>query len=181
MLRSTHECCRSLNPNSKVGSRRSSRITGLEARLTQMPEEQNGAGPGVGAQRAAGLSKLLTSSSAHRGSAALPCGKPPAFRPVPEPPPSSAQAGRPSLPACAEEVFQDTRPTERRSLSANQAAEPQAVAHPIEGNLDKPGASSGPTNSGVGGWKRTAGRKRMLQLPSGLWLMQPNPLPGLSS
>jgi hypothetical protein len=105
-----------------------------------MPEEQNGAGPGVGAQRAAGLSKLLTSSSAHRGSAALPCGKPPAFRPVPEPLSSSAQAGRLSLPACAEEVFQDTRSTERRSLSAHQAAEPQAVADPIEGNLDKPAA-----------------------------------------
>ena len=149
MLRTTHESCRSLNPNSKVGSRRSSatQIIGLEARLTQTPEEQNGAGPGVGAQRAAGLSKLLTSSSAHRGSAALPCGKPPAFRPVPEPLSSSAQAGRLSIPACAEEVFQDTRPTERRSLSASRVrgtAEPQAVADPIEGDLDKPPARCAP-------------------------------------
>ena len=92
-----------------------------------------------------GLSKLQTSSSAQRGSAALPCGKPPAFRPVREPPSSSAQAGRLSLPACAEEVFQDTRLTERRSLSAHQAAEPQAVADPIEGNLDKPGPRACPS------------------------------------
>ena len=36
-----------------------------------------------------------------------------------------APAGRLSLPACAEEVLQDARPSERRSLSASQAAEPQ--------------------------------------------------------
>jgi hypothetical protein len=97
------------------------------------------AGPGLAPR----LSKLQTSSSAQRGSAALPCGKPPAFQLVPEPPSSSAQAGRLCRPACAEEVFQDTRPTERRSLSARQAAEPQAVADPIEVNLDKPGARPG--------------------------------------
>jgi hypothetical protein len=148
MLRTTHECGASLNPNSKVDSRRPSRITGLEGRLTQIPEEQNGAGPGVGAQRAAGLSKLLTPSSAHRGSVRQPTEKPPAFRPAPEPLSSSAQAGRLSLPACAEEVFQDTRPTERRSLSASRVrgtAEPQAVADATEGNSDKPAARCAPT------------------------------------
>ena len=36
-----------------------------------------------------------------------------------------AQAGRLSLPACGEEVLQGARPSERRSLSASQAAEPQ--------------------------------------------------------
>jgi hypothetical protein len=38
-----------------------------------------------------------------------------------------AQAERPSLPACADEVLQDARPSERRSLSASQAAEPQSA------------------------------------------------------
>ena len=43
------------------------------------------------------------------------------------PPSNSAQAGRLSLPACAEEVVRDVRPSERRSLSASHAAEPQFV------------------------------------------------------
>jgi coenzyme F420-reducing hydrogenase delta subunit/ferredoxin len=73
------------------------------------------------------LSKLEAPSIAQRGSAAPMCGKPPAFRAAPDPLSSSAQAGRLSLPACAEEVLQDTRPTERQSLSASQAAEPQVV------------------------------------------------------
>jgi hypothetical protein len=46
-----------------------------------------------------------------------------------------ASAGRLSLPACAEEVLQDARPSERRSLSASQAAEPQVIVHQIEHNL----------------------------------------------
>jgi RND family efflux transporter MFP subunit len=43
---------------------------------------------------------------------------------MPDPSLSSAQAGRLSLPACAEEVVQDAGPSERRSLSAHQPAEP---------------------------------------------------------
>ena len=87
-------------------------------------------------------SKLETQSSAQPGSAALLCGKPPAIRPVPDPSSSSAQAGRLSLPACAEEVLQGARPSERRSLSARQAAEPQVIADRIERNLDKPDFTS---------------------------------------
>jgi len=60
------------------------------------------------------LTKLETQSSAKCGSAAPSCGRPSAFRPVPRPPSSSAQAGRLSLPACAEGIAQDARPTERR-------------------------------------------------------------------
>jgi hypothetical protein len=41
-----------------------------------------------------------------------------------------------------EEVVRDTRATERRSLSAQQAAEPQVVARRIERNLDKPDFTS---------------------------------------
>ena len=52
---------------------------------------------------------------------------------------SSAQAGRLSLPACAEEVLQEARPSERQSLSAYQAAEPLVIIDTIERNLDKPG------------------------------------------
>ena len=57
---------------------------------------------------------------------------------------SSAQAGRLSLPACAEEVLHDARPSERRSLSASQAAEPQVIVDRTARNLDKPGACPGP-------------------------------------
>ena len=53
---------------------------------------------------------------------------------------SSAQAGRLSLPACAEEVVQARRPSERPSLSANQAAEPQLVANGNERDLGKAGS-----------------------------------------
>jgi len=74
---------------------------------------------------AAGVSRLASHASAQGGSAAPTCGKPPAFRPMITPSISSAQAGRLSLPACAEEVLQDARPSERRSLSASQAAGPQ--------------------------------------------------------
>ena len=41
---------------------------------------------------------------------------------------SSAQAGRLSLPACAEEVLQQARSPGRRSLPTSQAAEPQVAA-----------------------------------------------------
>jgi hypothetical protein len=53
---------------------------------------------------------------------------------------SSAPAERLSLPAGAEEVGQDTRATERRSLSAQRAAEPQVAARRSERDLDKHGA-----------------------------------------
>jgi hypothetical protein len=88
-----------------------------------------------------GLSKLAAHVIAQRGSAAPTCGKPPAFRPMPQPCSSSTQAGRLSLPACAEEITQNARPSERRSLSASQAAEPQVSVHQIERNLDKGGAA----------------------------------------
>jgi len=90
---------------------------------------------------AAGVSKLASHTSAQGGSAAPTCGKPLAFRPIPDPSSISAQAGRLSLPACAEEVLQDARPSERRSLSASRAAEPQVIIHQIERNSDKGGAA----------------------------------------
>ena len=55
------------------------------------------------------------------------CGRPLAFRPMPQPRSSSEQAGRLGLPACSEEVLQDARPAGRRSLPARQGAEPQVV------------------------------------------------------
>jgi coenzyme F420-reducing hydrogenase delta subunit/ferredoxin len=73
------------------------------------------------------VTKLETPSSAQRGSVRQPTGKPPAFRPAPGPSSSSAQAGRLSLPACAEEIVEGMGPAERRSLSASRAAEPQVV------------------------------------------------------
>ena len=83
-------------------------------------------------------SKLASHAGPQSGSAALPCGKPAAFRPMPTRLSSSAQAGRLSLPACAEEVVQGAGTSERRSLSANQAAEPQVVVDTSEANLAKP-------------------------------------------
>jgi hypothetical protein len=71
-----------------------------------------------------GLPKLAAHVIAQRGSVRQPTEKPPAFRPMSQPCSSSAQAGRLSLPACAEEVTQNACPSERRSLSASQAAEP---------------------------------------------------------
>jgi transcription-repair coupling factor len=97
-----------------------------------------------GAEQSLGLSKLATHASPPSGSAAPPCGKPPAFRPMLAPSPSSAQAGRPSLPACAEEVLQDPRRAERQSLSAHQAAEPQVIIEETERNLDEPQQSPPP-------------------------------------
>jgi hypothetical protein len=92
---------------------------------------------------APGLAELGSHAGLRSGSAAPPCGKPPAFRPMPAPLSFSAQAGRLSLPACAEEVVQGADPSERRSLSANQAAEPQVLVDPSERILDKPGACPG--------------------------------------
>ena len=80
--------------------------------------------------------------NARSGSAALPCGKPPAFRATPHAPVFSSQAGRLSLPACAVETFPSGRPPERRSLSAQQAAEPQVVANQNQPNSVKGGHSS---------------------------------------
>jgi hypothetical protein len=111
-----------------------------------MPEFDCRATPwgGLGGARTTAV-QATSSRQAQRGSAAPTCGKPPAFQPVPEPTPSSARAGRPSLPACAEEVLQEPRPSERRSLSASQAAEPQVVIDSVERNLDRPGTNPGPT------------------------------------
>jgi N-methylhydantoinase A/oxoprolinase/acetone carboxylase beta subunit len=80
------------------------------------------------------LSKLPEDASAHSGSAASACGKPPAFRAVPHPPFSTAQAGRLSLPACAVGFFHGGRLSERRSLSAHRAAEPQFTGARSERN-----------------------------------------------
>ena len=96
------------------------------------------------------LSKLAAHVGAQSGSAAPTCGKPPAFPPMPHPSSSSVQAGKLSLPACTEEVDHDARPSERRSLSARQAAEPLVVADKMERNFDEAGASPGPTNVSVG-------------------------------
>jgi len=74
-----------------------------------------------------GLSKLAAHASAHSGSAAPTCGKALPFRPVPALSFSSAPAGRLSLPAGAEGVTQNACPSERQSLSASQAAEPQSA------------------------------------------------------
>ena len=82
--------------------------------------------PGEGAVREAGPSESTAHASAERGSAAPLCGKPPAFRLMPKPSFSSAQAGRLSLAACAEDVLEATRRAERRSHSAKQAAEPRS-------------------------------------------------------
>jgi hypothetical protein len=75
--------------------------------------------PNVGPGLAPQSYKLAIHASSECGSAALLCGKPLAFRPVPEPSSSSAQAGRLSLPACAEEVLQYRCPTERRRSCEN--------------------------------------------------------------
>jgi len=87
------------------------------------------------------LSRLTARPGPQRGSAALSCGKPPAFRPMLPHSLPSAQAGRLSLPACAEGVIQRGRPSERRSLSADQAAEPQVIVDRFERNLNAPGAT----------------------------------------
>jgi alanyl-tRNA synthetase len=57
-----------------------------------------------------------------------------------DPSSSSAPAGRLSLPAGAEEVAQEARPAERQSLSASQAAQPQAVPGIIEHDSKMPGS-----------------------------------------
>jgi hypothetical protein len=57
---------RGLNPNSKIGSLRSSRTTRFDARSTEIPEKQNGAGRGVGASAAADAVPL---QNAHRNHA----------------------------------------------------------------------------------------------------------------
>ena len=59
----------------------------------------------VGARYEAGLCKLTAPATAQRGSAAPTCGEASPFRPTPHPSSSSAQAGRLSLPACAEDVL----------------------------------------------------------------------------
>jgi hypothetical protein len=64
-----------------------------------------------------------------RKASGFPAGADPSF--------PSAQAGRLSLPACAEEVVRVGRPLERQSLSTSQAAEPQVVANANERILDK--------------------------------------------
>ena len=95
---------------------------------------------------AAGVSNLASHTSAQGGSAAPTCGKPPAFRPMPQPCSSSAQAGRLSLPACVEEITQNARPSERQSLSASQAAEPQVI-------VESSGDFTSPCRGGAAGLK----------------------------
>ena len=80
-----------------------------------------------------------TTASAERSSAARSCGKPPAFRAEPSPWSLSARAGRLSLPARAERPSPEARLAERQSLSAHQAAEPQAVQGRKERDLDNTG------------------------------------------
>ena len=83
------------------------------------------------------LSKLTTHPGAESGSDAVTCGKPPAFRPNPDPSTSFPPAERLSLSAGGEEILQSARPTERQSLSAKQAAEPQDAADGIERNAEE--------------------------------------------
>jgi len=52
--------------------------------------------------------------------------------------PPSAQAGRLSLPAWAEDGLVDAWRSERRSLSASQSAEPQAPINKDKCSFDKP-------------------------------------------
>jgi hypothetical protein len=87
---------------------------------------------------ASGLSNLVPQPRPLSGSAAPTCGKPPAFRQVLASSRSSALAGRLSLPASAEEAIQGGPPWERRSLSANQAAEPQVLIGRTDRNSDQP-------------------------------------------
>jgi ribonuclease R len=82
------------------------------------------------------------SAGAERGSAAPLSGKPPAFRVVPCAAASSPRAGRLSLPARGEELFQYGRPAERRSLSAQHAAKPQVDVDQAGRDLEKLGASA---------------------------------------
>jgi len=94
-----------------------------------------------------------------RGSAAPPCGKPPAFRPeLDSSSSSSAQAGRLSLPACAEEDFRVAGHSDRQSLSASQAAELQGAVAQTQSNC----RDSSPTKSR--GLRMTEGLSPALQL-----------------
>jgi alanyl-tRNA synthetase len=58
---------------------------------------------------------------------------------------SSAPAGRLSLPAGAEETLQEAGLAERQSLSANQAAQPQAILGAADRNSDRGGSRTAPT------------------------------------
>jgi uncharacterized protein (TIGR00297 family) len=89
------------------------------------------------------LPKSANHVGTQSGSAAPTCGKPPASRSMPHPMSTSAQAGRLSLPACAEVVDHGARPPERQSLSASQAAEPQVVD-----KTERDLRDHGPTSSG---------------------------------
>jgi alanyl-tRNA synthetase len=62
-----------------------------------------------------------------------------------DPSSSCAPAGRLSLPAGAGEVSQEARLAERQSLSANQAAQPQAILSAADRNLGKTGSRTAPT------------------------------------
>ena len=111
-------------------------------------------GPGLTPARptqgwASGLSNLVPQPGPLGGSAALSCGKPPAFRQVPASSPFSAQAGRLSLPACAEEIIQGARTSERRSLSASQTAEPSVLIESTDRNSDEPGPAAADLKAGT--------------------------------
>ena len=63
------------------------------------------------------------------------------------PPFEAAWAGASAKAVQTSEPFEGLRPG-RQSLSAHQAAEPLVADGGIERNLDKPGASPGPTTQG---------------------------------
>jgi hypothetical protein len=67
------------------------------------------------------------------------CGRAMPFRPSPHILSSSTPPGRHSLPGGVEELSWWSPATERRSLSAQQAAEPHVAPQSPDGNLDKPG------------------------------------------
>jgi hypothetical protein len=75
------------------------------------------------------LPKLANVLSSSRGSAAPLCGKAPPFPAKSHDYFSPAPRGRHSLPGGAGEVGWCSRTTERPSLSAQQAAKPQAMPH----------------------------------------------------
>ena len=100
----------------------------------------------IGAHGHGPLSRLASSSSGPRGFARFCAESLWLSRPIPLHTSSSAQAGRLSLPACAEEAGQGRSATERRSLSAQQKAEPQVNVRPIERNVDKTAWLCAPTH-----------------------------------
>jgi len=117
----------------------------------------------AGARHGAGLSKLTASRGQDGGSAAPLCGKASPFRAVPRLSFSFTRAGRLSLPARVEEDLKDGRPSERQSLSAQPAAEPQTKARRLERNLDKLAPWRAPTTAGGGDFRGSDRRRAVAQ------------------